>query len=391
MNKKISLGLALSLVAIASAVTFILTSFFSLQSFNEKVMDVNEKAKKYSSLQVLDAYVRENYLGEINESELNDGILKGYAAGLNDKYSRYLSKNEYIEEMNSNEGNQVGLGLTLQEDSSGYIRIVDILPNSPASDSELKPDDIIIKVNGEEVITDGFDASMEAMSGVDGAEVTITVRRDGIDTDHTLVRRSIEIVSVTSEMLNNYIGYIKIDGFKNNTPDQFIEALERLTANGAKALIFDVRDNGGGSVTALEDCLDPLLPEGVIATAEYKDGHSETIIHSDSSELELPMVVLMNENTASAAELFSLSLKDFGKAELVGAQTYGKGVMQTTAEFDGGGAVILTVANCKTTVSDFYNGIGISPDYSVKNESENYDAQQSKAIEVALSKITENK
>lgn len=387
MNKKISLGLALSLVAIASAVTFILTSFFSLQSFNEKVMDVNEKAKKYSSLQVLDAYVRENYLGEINESELNDGILKGYAAGLNDKYSRYLSKEEYIEEMNSNEGNQVGLGLTLQEDSSGYIRIIDILPNSPASDSELKPNDIIIKVNGEEVITAGFDASMEAMSGVDGAEVTITVRRDGIDTDHTLVRRSIEIVSVTSEMLNNYIGYIKIDGFKNNTPDQFIEALERLTANGAKALIFDVRDNGGGSVTALEDCLDPLLPEGVIATAEYKDGHSETIIHSDSSELELPMVVLMNENTASAAELFSVSLKDFGKAELVGTQTYGKGVMQTTAEFDGGGAVILTVANCKTTVSDFYNGIGISPDYSVKNENENYDAQQSKAIEVALSKI----
>lgn len=387
MNKKISLGLALSLVAIASAVTFILTSFFSLQSFNEKVMDVNEKAKKYSSLQVLDAYVRENYLGEINESELNDGILKGYAAGLNDKYSRYLSKEEYIEEMNSNEGNQVGLGLTLQEDSSGYIRIIDILPNSPASDSELKPDDIIIKVNGEEVITAGFDASMEAMSGVDGAEVTITVRRDGIDTDHTLVRRSIEIVSVTSEMLNNYIGYIKIDGFKNNTPDQFIEALERLTANGAKALIFDVRDNGGGSVTALEDCLDPLLPEGVIATAEYKDGHSETIIHSDGSELELPMVVLMNENTASAAELFSVSLKDFGKAELVGTQTYGKGVMQTTAEFDGGEAVILTVANCKTTVSDFYNGIGISPDYSVKNENENYDAQQSKAIEVALSKI----
>lgn len=390
MNKKISLGLALSLVAIASAVTFILTSFFSLQSFNEKVMDVNEKAKKYSALQVLDAYVRENYLGEINESTLNDGILKGYTAGLDDKYSRYLSREEYIEEMNNNDGNQVGLGLTVQEDDSGYIRIVDILPDSPASDSELKPDDIIIKVNGEEVIAAGFDASMEAMSGVDGVEITITVRRDGIDTDYTLVRRAIEIVSVSSEMLSNYIGYIKINSFKNNTPDQFIEALERLTANGAKALIFDVRNNGGGSVTALEDCLDPLLPEGVIATAEYKDGHTETIVHSDSSELDLPMVVLMDENTASAAELFSVSLRDFGKAELVGTQTYGKGVMQTTAEFDDGGAVILTVANCKTTVSDFYNGIGISPDHAVKNETESYDAQQSKAIEVALSKINGN-
>lgn len=390
MNKKISLGLALSLVAIASAVTFILTSFFTLQSFNKKIVDVNEKAKKYSALQSLDAYVRDNYYGEINETELNDGILKGYASGLGDKYSRYLSHDEYIEELNSSQGNQVGLGLTLQEDESGYIKIVDVLPVSPASDAELKADDIIIAVNSEDVISAGFDASLDAMSGVDGTEVILTVRRNGVDTDYRLVRRAIELVSVNSEMLSNYIGYIKISAFKDNTPDQFIEALEKLTSNGAKALIFDLRDNGGGNVEALEECLDPLLPEGVIATAEYKDGHSETIVHSDESELNLPMVVLQNEKTASAAELFSLSLKDFGKAEIVGMQSFGKGVMQKVAELDNNGAVVLTVASCKTTVSDFYNGIGVTPDHIIKNESGSYDAQKNKAIEVATLKMNGN-
>lgn len=390
MNKKISLGLALSLVAIASAVTFILTSFFTLQSFNKKIVDVNEKAKKYSALQSLDAYVRDNYYGEINETELNDGILKGYASGLGDKYSRYLSRDEYIEELNSSQGNQVGLGLFLVEDESGYIRITDVLPDSPASDAEILPDDIIIAVNGEDVITEGFEDSCNSMSGVDGTEIVLTVRRDGVDTDFRLVRRTIELVSVNSEMLSNYIGYVQITSFKENTPEQFIEALEKLTSNGAKALIFDLRDNGGGNVDALEECLDPLLPEGVIATAEYKDGHSETIVHSDESELDLPMVVIQNENTASAAELFSLSLKDFGKAEIVGMQSFGKGVMQKVAELDNNGAVVLTVASCKTTVSDFYNGIGVTPDHIIKNESDSYDAQKNKAIEVAAICISEN-
>ena len=283
-----------------------------------------------------------------------------------------------------------GLGLSLVEDESGYIRITDVLPDSPASDAEILPDDIIIAVNGEDVITEGFEDSCNSMSGVDGTEIVLTVRRDGVDTDFRLVRRTIELVSVNSEMLSNYIGYVQITSFKENTPEQFIEALEKLTSNGARALIFDLRDNGGGNVDALEECLDPLLPEGVIATAEYKDGHSETIVHSDESELDLPMVVIQNENTASAAELFSLSLKDFGKAEIVGMQSFGKGVMQKVAELDNNGAVVLTVASCKTTVSDFYNGIGVTPDHIIKNESDTYDAQKNKAIEVAAICISEN-
>ena len=383
MNKKISLGLAISLIAIASAVTFILTSFFSLQSFNEKVVDVNEKSKKYSSLQTIDSYIREHYYGDIDEELLSDGILKGYVSGLGDPYSRYLTAEEYQNELSEKSGALVGLGLTLTEDESGYIRIVDIMDESPVLESGLSAGDIITFVDGNDVLLEGFEASMEALKGQEGTDITITVRRDGIDKDYRFTRRSLEIHTVEGEMLNDYVGYIKISSFKENTPQQFKDVLERLNSNGAKAFVFDVRDNGGGLVTALEECIDPLLPEGVVATAEYKDGHSETLVYSDESELTLPMAVIVNENTASAAELFAAALRDFEKAQLVGVQTYGKGVMQVTSEFSDGGAVVLTVAEYKTSKSECYNEVGLVPEYITENDDdEAVDEQYNKAIEV---------
>lgn len=383
MNKKISLGLAVSLIAIASAVTFILTSFFSLQSFNEKVVDVNEKGKKYNSLQTLDSYVRENYLGDIDENKLSAGILKGYMSGLDDKYSKYLTAEEYLAEQNDDEGQLIGLGLTLNEDENGYIRIANIMHDSPVSEAGIREGDIITLIDGVSVLSTGFDESVEALRGAEGSEIRLTIRRGGIDKDYTFSRRSIESVTVTGEMLDENVGYIKISSFKKNTPQKFVDTLERLTSNGAKSLIFDVRDNAGGSIEMLSTCLDPLLPEGVIATADYKDGHSETLIYSDENKLDIPLTVLVNKNTASAAELFAASLRDFSGAVLIGEKTYGKGVMQKTTEFSKNGAVVLTVAKYKTTVSKCYDGIGLAPDISISNESEDYDDQYTKAVEIA--------
>ncbi len=384
MNKKISLGLALSLIAIVSAVTFILTSFFSLQSFNKKVVDVNEKSKKYNSLQILDSFVREHYLGDIDESELSDGILKGYIAGLDDPYSKYLSADEYLAEQSEDEGQLIGLGLTLSKDESGYIRIAEIMPDSPVVEADLKVGDIITLIDGVDVLTAGFDESVEAMRGLEGSEIKLTIRRGGVDKDYTFTRRSIEMVTVEGEMVNDRIGYISITNFKKNTAQQFVETLERLTSNGAKAIIFDVRDNGGGLVSALSDCVDPLLPEGVIATAEYKDGHSETIVYSDESSLNIPMVILVNGNTASAAELFAASLRDYGDAVIVGEKTFGKGVMQQTTQLENSkGAVVLTVAKYRTGISECYDGVGLTPDHAIENTDEYYDAQYDKAVEVA--------
>lgn len=389
MNKKISLGLAISLIAIASAVTFILTSFFSLQSFNKKVVDVNEKAKKYNSLQLLDTFVRDNYYGEINEAYLNDGILKGYVDGLGDPYSRYLSEDEYIDEQSENAGEVIGLGLTLAEDESGYIRIEQVLENSPAAEVGIIEGDAIINIDGTDVTEIGFDEAVETLKGSEGTSVKLTIRRSGIDTDYDFTRRSIEVTSVTGRLIDGYIGYIKIDGFKENTSEQFVEILQRLTSNGAKALVFDLRDNPGGLVTSLEECLDPLLPEGKIAIAEYRDGHSETLVYSDSSELDMPMAVIMNDETASSAELFAAALRDFNKAQLIGEQTYGKGVMQSTTEFESGGAVVLTVAEYRTVKSDCYDGVGLSPDYPIQNEDESVDSQLDKALEVVDAELSE--
>ena len=388
MNKKISLGLALSLIAIVSAVTFILTSFFTLQSFNRKVTDVNEKAKKYSSLQLLDTYVRDNYYGKIDEKTLNDNILKGYTEGL-DRYSRYLTEEEYQNELDENSGELVGLGLTLAKDESGYIRITEIMEGSPAVEAGLKENDLIIFVGDTDVLEAGFDTSIEAMRGTEGSEITLTVRRDGKDKEYSFTRRSIEVTTVKGEMLANYIGYIKISGFKKNTPQQFVDTLERLTSNGAKALLFDVRDNGGGLVEPLEDCLDPLLPEGIIAAAEYKDGHTETVVYSDESELDLPMAVLVNENTASSAELFASALRDFGKAQIIGMKTFGKGVIQRVVELPLNCGINVTIAKYLTPNGNDINKKGIEPNLEVKNpktvKSEKEDLQLQKAIEVVNS------
>jgi carboxyl-terminal processing protease len=262
------------------------------------------------------------------------------------------------------------------------------MDDSPVSDSGLAEGDIITKVNGKDVLTEGFDNSINEIRGQSGTDVTITIRRDGVDTDMTFTRRSVEVTTVTGELLDGNIGYIKITSFKQNTSEQFIEQLNKLNDEGAQAFIFDVRDNGGGLVSALESCLDPLLPEGVVATAEYKDGHSETLVYSDDAELDVPMIVLVNGNTASAAELFAASLKDFGKAELVGEQTFGKGIMQVTSTFEDGSAVVLTVAEYKTVYSECYNGVGLTPDYIVEADAESDDdAQYNKAIELLTGEL----
>ncbi|MDE7225721.1 MAG: PDZ domain-containing protein, partial [Ruminococcus sp.] len=174
MNKKISLGLALSLIAVSIAVTFILTSFFSLQSFNEKVADVNEKAKKYSDLQAIDTIIRNDFFGEIDEQYLEDKMLKGYVSGLDDKYSRYLTAEEYLNEKNENSGTLVGLGIAVEEDESGYIRIAEIYNSSPASDSGLMEDDLIITVDGVNTKQIGIDNALNLIKGTEGSDVSLT-------------------------------------------------------------------------------------------------------------------------------------------------------------------------------------------------------------------------
>ncbi|MBE6855228.1 MAG: S41 family peptidase [Ruminococcus sp.] len=367
MNKKISLGLAISLIAIACAITYILTTAFSLNIFNGKISEVTDMAAKYERLDALDAYVREHYYGEIDEEDLTNGILKGYVSGLNDPYASYMTPEEYQESMSDDKGVMTGIGISVIMDESGYMLITEITDNSPAASSELAIDDIIIAVDGADVLEIGYVEAVSRIRGTAGTEVTLTIRRGGVDRDLTFVREEIELITVAGEMLNNHIAYIRIESFKEATVTQFNNIFNKLIDSGAEAILFDLRDNGGGLVSATEDCLDPLLPEGEVAYAMYNDGTSQVLVTSDAEECNLPMVVLVNENSASAAEMFASALRDFGKAQLCGTTTYGKGIMQSTIPLEDGGGLTITVAQYRTANSDCYHGVGLTPELVVES------------------------
>lgn len=366
MNHKISIGVMISIVAIACALTFILTSFFSLMDFNGKVQDVKEKAAKYERLEALDTYVHEQYYQEIDEEKLTDGILKGYVAGLGDPYSKYLTSEEYRVQLTKEAGQNTGIGITAMLNDDGNILIVRTEQDAPAEKAGLQAGDIITGVNGEKTTDLGYEEALTNIRGEEGTDVMLTYLRNGLERTVTITRYHYDVQTVSYQMLDGQIGYIRILNFRENTSEQFQTALDELLGNGARYLLFDVRDNTGGLLSSLEKILDPLLPEGVIATATYRDGTSIAVVNSDAAELDLPMVVLVNGGSASAAELFAASLRDFGKAKLVGTNTYGKGVMQTTFPMKDGGAITLTVATYQTSVSECYHGVGLKPDLEVE-------------------------
>lgn len=395
-RKKTTIGFTISVAAIASAVTFILTSYFSLQAFNGKLENVNNLSKTYSDMKELDSYVRDNYYTDIDDSQLEDSILKGYVSGLGDKFSRYMTAEEYSEFENTEKGSTTGIGVTVSQADDGYIKIEEVAEGSPASEEDIKIGDEITNVDGVDVVKTGYKKSVESIRGNEGTSVRLTLLRNGKSVDVTVTRKTFDVKTVNYKMLDNNIGYIRISAFRDTTVEQFNNALSALTNGGVKSLVFDVRDNGGGLLDALSDILDPILPEGEIATATYKNGKTETLISSDKNHIDLPMTVLVNGNTASAAELFACSLRDFTGAKLVGENTYGKGVMQNTVKLSGGGAVTLTVATYQTTKSDNYNEIGLKPDEEVAaNDDVNIDdvdtvadPQLKKAVSISLNEQT---
>lgn len=396
MNKKIPLGLAISLVAIASAVTFIITTTFSLNQFNSKVQNLKERAEIYKKLDEIDTFVRNNFNGEIDEEKLMDSISAGYVGGLDDKYARYHSAKAFQTEKLADQGEMVGVGITVRKQEDGYINITEVRENSPAAENGIESGDVIVAVDDVDVLTLGYEQAMSNIQGEEGSLVSLTVRRNGVDNQYQMARRKMEIPSVTGEMLENQVGYIKLTEFHGKTPDQFKAKLDELISAGAKELIFDVRDNGGGLLTSVSGVLNYLLPEGDMATATYKNGTKKVIVHTDGlHEVDMPMIVLVNQNTASSAELFAAALRDNGKAKLVGTTTFGKGIMQSTYTLLDGSAVTITTAFYETSKTPNYHGVGLKPNFEVAaTPAEELaagmeDKQLAKAIEIVKTMVKE--
>ena len=397
MNRKLSLGWVICLIFLTMALTFLATWQISENEFNKNLTTsklTDSVAKKVTEVQNL---INQHYIEDISEADLTDFAAKGLASSIGDKYAQYFTADEYQDRLIKNSGKFTGVGLAIKIQSGGYILITDVYENSPAEKAGIKIGDTISKIGGKDVTTLSTQEINELIAGKEGDVFNLTITKDGNETDYSLIRTQFDRVYVTSKMLDGAIGYIRISEFEDTTAQQFKAAYEELTLNGAKAFIFDLRNNGGGSASALCDCVDPLVGEGNIATVKYKDGSEKVMGVSDKTEMSLPSVVLVNSNTASAAELFTATLKDFGKAEIVGMNTFGKGVMQETFSLSDGSAIKLTTAKYYTPKGENYDGVGLKPDYEVTQsadeqllifaKTETDDLQLQKAIEVVSAKV----
>ncbi|MBR3935654.1 MAG: PDZ domain-containing protein [Oscillospiraceae bacterium] len=398
MGKKISLGTAVTLILIAITITFSLSMVFALRNFNEKVASITERENMHAKFTEIDSQVRSSYGDNIDESALMDSVAKGYLAGINDPYAKYMNTAEYAAYLESSNSTVAGVGITASMDSNGYMLVTKVHEGSTASSAGILPNDIIIKVDDINLTSETYAQAEALLIGDAGTKVTLTVRRDSEDTEMEITRRVLVPNTVSSTVFGSY-GYIRIDDFSEGTPDQFSKAVEKAISEGAPALIFDVRSVNTGLISAAAEMIDKFAGAGDMLYVEYNSGETEILYSSNSRETVIPVVVIVNESTAGAAEFFAAGLRDFEKAKIVGTQTSGVGSLQNIYRLEDGSAIQLTVgkyylANTETP----WEGTGITPDHVVTIDyvpdfsditflDSTMDTQLAKAIEVASSSV----
>lgn len=361
------------LVVLTALITYKFTYASVENKFSKTVYTIADEESSYTKLNAIDDIVRKTYINDIDENELENGLIYGYLYGIGDKYATYLDKEEYELYTEQTNGEQVGLGVTVIYDSTlGGIYVTSVQGESPAMQAGLRAGDIIYAVDGKTIDERGYYATLSYIaSGNVGDPVTVSVKKGddySISEDYIINRAVIDSNTVEYELYKGKIGYVRISSFDHPTADDFIAAMNDLQTSGAASYVFDVRYNSGGSLDSIQAILDYLLPEGPIIRIHSKNAE-EVVLSSDASCIEAPMAVLMNENTASAAELFACALSDYNKAILIGKTTYGKGTMQTMRALSpeiGGGALSISTAMYKPPYSDNYEGVGITPDIEVE-------------------------
>lgn len=344
-----------------------------------------------SKLGLLESYIRGYYLEEVDEDALEDYLYYGLVAGLGDPYAAYYNEEETKSMLDSSSGSYCGIGAVFSQNMiTGVITVSRVYEGFPSYEAGILPEDILIRVEDEDVTGQDLTNVVTKIKGEEGTEVTITMLRGEEEIDFTMERRVIEVPTVEHKMLADDVGYIMISEFDGVTDAQFHDALTDLQAQGVKSLIIDLRNNGGGSVDAVCAIADELLAEGPIVFTEYKD-EERTERSSDAACVDLPMAVLMNGNSASASEILAGALQDYGVAEIVGTQSYGKGIVQSVIDLQDGTALKITTAKYYTPNGNNIHEIGITPDVEIDLPEElktmveipfEEDLQLQKAIEV---------
>lgn len=405
MSKKISLGVAATIAIIAMAVTFSLTMVVSMKMFNTTVSSVKNKERQYNKLSEIDRFVRAGEYFTIDEDTLNDRLAAGYMNGINDKYAVYYTAKEYSEKQSVEKGTLTGIGVAVVNDtSSGYARIIRLYDNSPAAEAGMQVGGFITAINDESTRNITSTARLTSkLLGEEGTTTTITyLTPDRQEQQLNLVHSNYKTPSIyTRQMVADTCGYIRIDAFTSGTASEFKAAVDELLQQGANSLVFDLRDNTGENLNAALVAADYCVPSGEIAKQQDRDGNVTVLRMSDETEINVPIVCLINGSTAGSAELFANALRKMAGATLVGTKTAGKGVVLSDAQsFSDGSAAYITVGLLLDNEDQTWNEEGLRPDIdaalSVDEQNAYYDytldtdPQISKAVNAATALAGQN-
>ena len=343
-----------------------------------------------AKLNAIDSVLDSFYFEEVDDEKAKDSIYKAYLSSYGDKYTVYYTADEYKKLTETTNGTFSGIGAVCQISSEGGILLVDVYESGAGYKAGLRSGDRIIQVDGTDVTDMDLSSAVALVKGEKGTQVGLKIVRDGATSDYTVVRDEIEVQTVNYAITEDNIGYISVSQFENVTAKQFKAAIEELKSEGAKGIIIDIRNNPGGLLTTVISMLKDILPNGLIVYTEDKDGNRKEYSDNDNEELDMPLSVLVNGNSASASEIFAGAIQDYGKGVIVGTQTFGKGIVQTVKPLTDGSAIKFTIAKYFTPKGQDIHGKGVTPDVVVEYDKDaDEDTQISAALESVRAQINQ--
>lgn len=388
MKRKIELGTAIFLMMACTILACLITYTF----ISSKIKTALATGEKYAKLTQVEQIVAARYMDEYDETKAMNGILKGFVAAV-DPYGRYLDAEAYQQYQDESNGKYAGLGITVRYVSStGTMKVTKVNRGSSADSEGVKAGDIVYKIDGLDVTTMTETEAQNLLKGKAGTSTVLSIYRENETLEKMVTYSEYTSTTVSYSVIDGNIGYIRFDSFDTNTASEFKKAYNSLKDDGVTSLLFDVRNNAGGTLESVCKILDAILPKGVIVTVESKSGTQTSTIQSDSKQITLPMAVLVNENTYSGAELFAAAIRDYKKGTLVGAKTFGKGVAQQIVPLGDQTAIYLSTQMYYPPSGNTFDGVGVIPDVIIAmsdEDLENFyeltkdeDIQIQKAIEV---------
>lgn len=395
-EKKIKVYKILMLVVLSVFITFMITSISLYTYFTKNPISISAKSNNKDISNKLNQYrkiIDKYYLGDVDETKLDEGAIKGYIEGLDDPYTEYISKEDMESYLDDTMGNFVGIGIYMIKNTKyDKIQVLSTIKGSPAEKAGIQAGDLIISVDGIEYKADDMTAVSNKIKGEEGTKVTVELLRGSENVKYELTRSKVKVNQVEGKVISDDIGYIKFTSFDETTAEDFKKQYQELAKKNIKSLIIDLRNNGGGIVDQALEIADYIADKDSVLLYEVDKNNKETVRKAKIDPIiNMPIIILTNENTASASEILAGALKDLGKAKTVGTTTYGKGVIQQILKLNDGSGLKITIEEYQTPNKNKINKVGIEPDEKVElpdsvesilSIKESEDTQLQKAIDM---------